>query len=63
MKCNKITIMKIMSFIKSSAAQYLFSPLLGLEKNIQYVIVIITEETGGYSKWLKSDTVQNSLNR
>ncbi len=41
----------------------LFSPLLGLEKNIQYVIVIITEETGGYSKWLKSDTVQNSLNR
>lgn len=40
-----------------------FSPLLGLEKNIQYVIVIITEETGGYSKWLKSDTVQNSLNR
>jgi len=42
---------------------YLFSPLLGLEKNIQYVIVIITEETGGYSKWLKSDTVQNSLNR
>ena len=41
----------------------LFSPLLGLEKNIQNVIVIITEETGGYSKWLKSDTVQNSLNR